>query len=312
VVLLAAGEPPHYGVESASRRLSLADDAQDVPPVLLRPFYLRDLRSKYASIGRSPYREYYIELSRKVQSRLDSNHKVYIAFYNDNPTLPQVLAQAIGEGARHITLVHTRTTDPADAVKAGELLEGIDPESYGVSMSEIGPLFQSDLLPQIYVRRVLEAVPLVSSDLSKIGVLLVGRGHALSANRNTASVVRYNQENDFQERLRNALLKVGFSDERVVVSWLRWSPPTPAEGLGKLAAAGCKIVLWMPSTFAVDGTVTLYDIPSELDPAAKEAGISLVPLSAWNADDLAAEDIAARVRAATPRLPGAAAAQSLR
>lgn len=312
VVLLAAGEPPYYGVESASRRLALADDAQDVPPVLLRPFYLRDLRSKYASLGPSPYRNYYTQLAAKVQSRLDTGHKVYMAFYNDNPTLPQVLAQAMGEGAKRIVLVHVRTTDPADLVKAGELVEGIHPENYGASMVDIGPISQSDLLPQLYVRRVLETVPQVSSDPSEVGLLLVGRGHALAHERNSSSVVRYHQESDFQERVRQALLKVGFGESHVELGWLRWNSPTVSEAALRLVNAGCKVVLWMPSSFPADGTITLYDIPSQLAPVEKETGIRLVPLGAWNADDLAAEDIAARVRAVSYQSSGTTPAPTLR
>src|SRR5207253_2721164 len=34
VILLAPGEPPEYEVKNASRRLALADDPQDAPPVL--------------------------------------------------------------------------------------------------------------------------------------------------------------------------------------------------------------------------------------------------------------------------------------
>ena len=57
VILLAPGEPPEYNTRHAARRLELADDAVDVPPLLLRPFYMRDIKSKYQSIGPSPYRE---------------------------------------------------------------------------------------------------------------------------------------------------------------------------------------------------------------------------------------------------------------
>src|SRR5205085_4318068 len=100
VILLSPGEPHHYEVKNASRRLALADDPQDVPPVLLRPFYLRDLKSKYAAIGRSPYRDYHIELAQKVQSRLDATHHVYAAFYSDHPTLADTIREAANGGER--------------------------------------------------------------------------------------------------------------------------------------------------------------------------------------------------------------------
>src|SRR3954463_8683835 len=104
VILLAPGEPPDFGVRSASRRLALADDAQDVPSVLLRPFYVRDLRSKYAAVGTSPFREYHTELVRKVQSRLDANHRVYPAFYNDTPSLSKTLIDAMNDRSGRIVI----------------------------------------------------------------------------------------------------------------------------------------------------------------------------------------------------------------
>ncbi len=56
VILLAPGESPEYETRSAARRLELADDPHDVPPLLLRPFYMRDIKTKYTATGRSPYR----------------------------------------------------------------------------------------------------------------------------------------------------------------------------------------------------------------------------------------------------------------
>jgi len=312
VVCLAPGEPPSYGVESASRRFALAEDAADVPPILLRPFYLRDLRAKYASLGSSPYRNYYIELARKVQSRLDSTHKVYPAFYNDIPTLPQVVTQAIEDGARRIVLIHVRVTDPPDAVKAGDLMEGIRPDNYDIEMVTAGPLYDSDLLPQIYVRRVIEAVAQVTDDPHNVGLLLVGRGHARGEGNNSSSAMRFVQERQFQERVRQALVKVGFTESRVAVGWLRWNAPSVAEAFQGLVSAGCKVVLWMPSAFPADGVITLHDIPEQISSVASQAGVKLDALGAWNADDLTAEEVAARVRAVPSPEPAPAPVRSQR
>jgi protoheme ferro-lyase len=298
VILLAPGEPTEYEVTSAARRLALADDAQDVPPVLLRPFYLRDLRSKYTDVGRSPYREYHMELARKVQSRLDATHRVHMAFYSDEPTLAGVLADALGEGTARIILVHVRISDPPDPVMSGDLFEGLKADRYGAELAEVGPLWNSDLLPQVYVRRVLEAVPQVDAHPENVGLLLVGRGHPAppGSGKGQSSAARREQEQVFQDKVRGALLKVGFDSSRVELGWLRRQEPGAAAALEKLAAAGCKTVLWMPSTFPADGITTLYDVPAALDSAARSHGIKLASLGAWNADDLAAEEIAARVR----------------
>ena len=311
VICLAPGEPPDYGVESASRRLALADDPQDVPAVLLRPFYLRDLRTKYARIKRSSYRELLRELTQKVQSRLDSSHTVYTAFYNDKPTFAMTLYDAIKSGAARVVIAHIRVTDPPDPVMADELYEGLDPSRYGVQTMEVGPLWDSDLLPQIYARRVLEVVPQVSDHMESIGLLLVGRGHVVSGEKEQSSARRHNQEANFQNKVRQALIKVGFDESRIAVGWLRSHEPSAAAALSALAVGGCKSVLWMPSTFPVDGINTLYDIPAQLDPIARRLGVKLTPLGAWNADDLAAEEIAARVRVMSGRVHDAVVGRSL-
>lgn len=293
VVCLAPGEPPEYETWSAIRRLEYADDNEDVPPLLLRPFYMQDIRSKYRAVGRSPYRDSHIELSQKVQSRLDSSYRVYDAFYSDHPTLAESVNRALQEGCSRIIIAHVRVTDPPDPVLGGDLLEGIAPESYGARTLEVGPLWNSELLPQIYVRRVLEALPQLNPDAQDIGLLLAGRGHIA---KTEAAQARRGQERAFQERVYQALLRLGFDPGHVAMGWLR-DRPSIAEALRALAATGCKSVYCMPSSFSADGLNTLYDIPYQANAVAKQSGLRLVWLGAWDADDLAAEEIAAQVRA---------------
>ena len=44
----------------------------------------------------------------------------------------------------------------------------------------------------------------------------------------------------------------------------------------------------------------LFDIPAQVDPILKATKIKFISLGGWNADDLAAEEIAAYIRAASP------------
>jgi Ferrochelatase len=295
VILLAPGEPPEYETVSAARRLELADDPSDVPPLLLRPFYMRDVKTKYSVIGTSPYRESHIELARKVQSRLDASYAVTLAFYSDQPTFAQVLTQAIEDGARNILVSHVRVTDPPDPVMSGDLMEGINPEQYGIRLRQTEPLWDSQLLPQIYVRRVLEALPRLGPNAEDAGILLVGRGHVQTRE---SAVRRYTQESSFLRRVRDALIRTGFDGSRVAIGWLRHSP-TAGESIQALVNSGCKVVYCLPASFSADGINTLFDIPAQVDPIIKPHGINFITLGAWNADDLAAEEVAAYVRAST-------------
>ncbi|HET6314283.1 MAG TPA: ferrochelatase [Chloroflexia bacterium] len=293
VILLMPGEPPEYSVWSAARRLELADDPKDVPPILLRPFYMRDLKHKYAALGSSPYREHQHRLAEEIRSRLESGYSVYEAYYSDHPTLAEAAVEAIEEGARRIIVAHVRVTDPPDPVMQGELWEGFDLDNLGVKVTQVGPVWVSSLLPQIYVRRVIEAIPQAGNTPDDVGLLLVGRGHATEGE---SAQARQEQEESFQRKVRQALLRVGFGEDRVVIGWVRRSPNC-AEALQALVVAGCTSVYVIPSAFVADGITTLFDIPAQVQALADERGVKLSYLPAWNADGLAAEEIAVYVRA---------------
>jgi protoheme ferro-lyase len=296
VVLYAPGEPPEYNPRSAARRLELADDPHDVPPLLLRPFYMRDIRAKYAQIKRSPFRDSHIELAHKVQSRLNSHFVVTPAFYSDAPSLGEVVSRAVEEGYRDIVVTHVRVTDPPDPVLAGDTLEGINLDRYGIRLRHTEPLWDSQLLPQIYVRRLLEAITSQTADGAEAGLLLVGRGHFQGGE---SSVARFTEESSFLRRVRDAAVRVGFTEARIAIGWLRHSP-TAAEALQSLVNAGCKLVYCAPASFSAEGINTLYDIQAQVAPVIQASGVRFLSLGAWNADDLAAEEIAAYVRAAVP------------
>jgi protoheme ferro-lyase len=297
VILLMPGEPPDYTVWSAAQRLELADDPKDVPPILLRPFYMRDLKQKYASIGGSPYRQHQQALVKEIRARLESGYRVYEAFYTDRPTLREAALTALEEGARNIILAHLRVTDPPDPVMQGQLLEGLDLEHMGAKVTQVGPMWVSNLLPQIYVRRVIESLPQEGSASEDVGLLLVGRGHG---SEGESARARQEQEESFQRKVRSALLRVGFGENRVVLGWVR-GVPNCLHALQALVEAGCKTVYVVPSAFVADGITTLFDIPSQVQAFAAERGVKLNYLPAWNADGLAAEEITVYVRAVTPQ-----------
>ncbi|HUP28474.1 MAG TPA: hypothetical protein VM409_08575, partial [Chloroflexia bacterium] len=234
------------------------------------------------------------ELARKVQARLPTDQRVSLAFYSDRPGLADTITRVIEEGAQRIIFAHVRVTDPPEAVAAGELLEGIDLYSNRISAAHLTPLWDSDLLPQIYVRRVLEAVAMRGGPTAdQIGLLLVGRGHGT---KTVQSRLRREQEQAFLGRVKQALVRAGFDESQIATGWLR-QEPIAAQALQQLVNSECKDIYWMPVSYAADGINTLYDIKAPLESIAAAKKLKLTGLGAWNADDLAAEEIATRVRA---------------
>ncbi len=210
--------------------------------------------------------------------------------------MAESLTQAIDNGARNVILAHIRVTIPPDPVVAGDLMEGINPEQYGVRVRQTEPLWDSQLLPQIYVRRVLEALPGLGPDAEDAGILLVGRGHNQTSE---FAVRRYTEESSFLRRVRDTLVRSGIDGKRVAIGWLRHSP-SAGESVQALVNAGCKVVYCLPASFSADGINTLSDIPAQVNSIVKASGIKFVSLGAWNADDLAAEEIAGYIRSAAP------------
>jgi protoheme ferro-lyase len=212
------------------------------------------------------------------------------------------VATAIEEGANRVIILHLRVADAPDAILSGDLLKGLELKDYEGTVSEAGPLWDTGLLPQIYVRRVLEATAQASDNTENVGLLLIGRGHPVGASE--ASARRHEEEETFQRRVRRALLRVGFNEAQVIAGWLRHGTPTIAEALSTLIDAGYKSIYWMPSTYPADGVNTLFDIPAQMENVAEAHGVKLISLGAWNADDLAAQEITSRVRQAARAVSG--------
>ena len=68
----------------------------------------------------------------------------------------------------------------------------------------------------------------------------------------------------FQKRVRQALIRAGFTDDKVVISWLNWQEPTPAGAQRQLLAEQPSAIYWLATGFPTDGLATLYDIPTLL------------------------------------------------
>ena len=299
VLYFVPAELEHYDARVMARGFETLDYPQVLPPPLLRPLYLLDLKRKYAAVGPSPYRATHFKLAQKVQDRLGKRYKVYIAFYSDHPTLDEAAIEALRNGARRLIVLHARLTSPPPTVKPAELLESLRLSRYGATLLETTPLWNSDLLPRLFVRRALTATE--GQDRAAAGLLLIGAGHPQARHGGpegtaNAAFQRQNQELSFQKRVRQALIKAGFTDDKVVLAWLQWQHPTVPAGYAQLVAEGCQPLYWMASSVLSAGIGTLYDIPHLLQTAAASSGGGATALEPANDDDLVAEALVEKVK----------------
>jgi len=299
VLYYVAAESEQYDARVAARAFETIDYPQALPPTLLRPLYLLDLKRKYDVIQPSPARALHFRLAQKVQDRLGKRFKVYIAFYNADPTLADAAAEAVRDGARRIIVLHARLTNPPPTVKPRETLESLRLARYGVTLVETTPLWNAELLPRVFVRRALAATE--GRDRAEVGLILIGQGHPLPRRNlpeqaDSSPVQRQNQELAFEKRARQALIKAGFVDDKVVLAWLRWQHPRIDAAYAQLIAEGCKQIFWIGSGLLTDGITTLYDIPTALQVVMAASGIEATALGPWNDDDIVAEALVEKVK----------------
>ncbi len=208
VLYFVPGEPETYDLPVLAEGLDTRDYRQGLPPVLLRPLYLNRVKQQYTRLGISPARATHLRLAQKVQDRLGRRAKVYICFYNDQPSLTEAETLAIRDGARRLIVLHARLTDPPPQVQVADLLVSVRPERYGVTVEETTNQWDSELLPRIFVRRAQAAVP--AEGRAAAGLLLVGSGHPALSHPGPGAPAdsvlhRQNQELSFQKQVRQAL-----------------------------------------------------------------------------------------------------------
>jgi protoheme ferro-lyase len=300
VIYFAPGEAAQYDGRIAARGFDTIDYPEALPPTLLRPLYLNDLKRKYEAIVTSPHRAIHLQLAKKVQDRLGKRYKVYIAFYNDQPRLTEVAAEAVRDGSRRLIVLHARLTSPPPTVKPEEWLDSLRLKRYGVRVTETAPLWNSDLLPRVFVRRALAATE--GLDRATVGLMLIGQGHPLprrtlpEAKDAPPPLQRQNQELTFQKRVRQALIRAGFPDDQVVPAWTQWQHPTIEGAYAQLVAESCPRIFWIGTGLMTDSVLTLYDIPAILRVAAERSGVEVTALGPWNDDDVVAEALVERVK----------------
>ncbi len=301
VIYFAPGEAAQYDGRIAARGFDTVDYPQGLPPTLLRPLYLNDLKRKYEAIGTSPHRAIHLKLAQKVQDRLGKRYKVYIAFYNDHPSLTEVAAEAVRDGSRRLIVLHARLTSPPPTVKPEEWLDSsLRLKRYGVRVTETAPLWNSELLPRVFVRRALAATEGI--DRATVGLMLIGQGHPLprrtlpEAKDAPPPLQRQNQELTFQKRVRQALIRAGFPDDQIVPAWTQWQHPTIEGAYAQLVAESCRRIFWIGTGLMTDSVTTLYDIPAILRAAAEQSGVEVTALGPWNDDDVVAEALVERVK----------------
>ena len=303
VLYLAPGEPPAYDARRLARVLEIESPltGRPGPPFLLRPLALRRLNRLYAAAGGSAARETHVHLAEKVQDRLGRRVHVYICYDSDQPAPGEAAAAAIGDGARRLIVLHPRLVDPPAQISLPRLLGALRPERSGATLIETAPLWDSDLLARLFVRRAQAAVP--AEQRAQAGLLLVGHGYpdgsAVAGTELAPDPAQHRQheEAQFQKRVRQGLIKGGFGEDRIVIGWLYRSDPALGAALAQLRATGADPIYWLGTGLTAEDLAARALVPRALAAAGAPPPQSL---GVWGDDDPVADVLADAVKTVLP------------
>ena len=168
--------------------VAITPDVGELDPLDLRPAFVREVRALIGDLGLD------VAIETGARFVLDPRRKHH----------PSLLEEASADRERRIDFCR-RSIDLARELGAEvvSIWSGVAPNGERAGASEVGrrrtePLWDSQLLPQIYVRRVLEVLPGLGPHAEDAGLLLVGRGHAQVGE---SAIRRYTEESSFLRRV---------------------------------------------------------------------------------------------------------------
>ncbi len=255
------------------------------PPILVRPFTMRQARQRYAKLGQSPQRRIHTRIAQKLSDKLGKRYRVYIAFSDNHPFLDEMAAGAVLDGARRLIVTRPALDAALNGSATSSLLQGLRMDRLGVEVRDAPALHDSDALVRLYLRRVTTSV---GEARDGVGVLLIGQRRANGESKGEAA---------FRERLSGALERSGIAPTRIVSITLP-SPANLGNAFSQLQAAGAKQILAMPLTYSADSVTLLTEMPLLLEHAHAQyaPATQLTTFGGWNDDDALIDAIAERVR----------------
>jgi protoheme ferro-lyase len=266
-------------------------------PTLVRPIFISKLREKYLKIGKSNHRMMHEQMFHNLQQRYrdsgDTSTKFYICFLDDNPRPDAAVIQALNEGASRIVVAEVFLTISNHTAEGKELIEEIGINDYQVELKYTGPMYDSDLLKDMYIQRAnahLNEIP-----KEKTGVLLVGHGQPDEWDEEWPTLTE--QEISFRQDILDRFVQEGYTRENLSLAWMMFKDPKPGPKIEQWAADGVQQVIYIPAAISADAIHSQADIPELVEMAKVPADFPRINLGAWNNDPMTISAIKAKIDA---------------
>ncbi|MFW2403375.1 MAG: hypothetical protein ACN4GT_01330 [Gammaproteobacteria bacterium] len=296
VVYLTHGEPPVYDPISWINQMNEFDEQGiDFIPFMARPYFFKNLRDSYLRVGKSEHRQKHIAMLQSLEQayRLagDNDTRFYLSFLDDNPRAGAAVIEALNDGASRIIVMEVFVTISSHTAEGEHQIREMDPEAYGAELQFVGPLWDSELMHQMFVDRVNKNRG--ATDKEQIGVLLVAHGQPEEWDE--LWPLQTEHEMLFGERILDRLVADGYSRENLGKGWMSFKEPKPAEVVEKIHANGVDKLLFFSYTIAAAGMHSQYDIPALVHLADVPEDFPIIDLGAWGNDPVAIQALKEKI-----------------
>lgn len=297
VVYMTHGEPASYDpIGWINQFREFDEQGITFVPYLARPFFAFLLRQKYLTVGRSDHHVMHERmmagLERHCRARGDSTTRFYLAFLDDDPRPDAAATRALNDGASAIIVSEVFLTISNHTAEGEELINELNiQDRFGVPVAFTGPLWDSDPLADMFVRRA--NANLGGVDKSQVGVLLVGHGQP--AEWDAEWPTETEQEMEFRRRVLERLERDGFRREIMGLAWMSFRKPEVPLAVEEMAAKGVGRMLYFSAAISAEAIHSQSDVPELVADARVPEDFVTVNLGAWNDDPLVIQAIAEKI-----------------
>jgi hypothetical protein len=170
----------------------------------------------------------------------------------------------------------------------------MEPEAYGVELLFTGPLYDSELMYQMFVDRV--NANRGNTEKSKTGVLLVAHGQPEEWDE--IWPLQTEHEMFFGNQILDRLVADGYRRDNLGKGWMSFKEPKPAVEVERIHANGVDKLLFFSYTIAAAGIHSQYDIPALVYEGDVPDDFPIIDLGAWGNDPIAILAIKEKIDAA--------------
>lgn len=296
VIYFTHGEPETYNPIGWINQFNEFDE-QRIPfvPLIARPLFIYQLRNGYLKVGSSHHRQMHIQMLQSIEQSYrqegDETTMFYIGFLDDDPRPDVAVIQALNDGASHIIVSEVFLTISNHTAEGEELIEELNVEEYGTTVSYTGPMFDSDKLRSMFIKRAADYIG--NTPKEKVGVLLVGHGQPDEWD------VEWGTETQQEIGFRMDVLKdfeiAGYDPNNMSLAWMEFKEPKPAVKVEEFIENGVEKIIFFSAAISADSMHSQYDVPELVQKADIPEGFPILNLGAWNDDPIVIQAIKEKI-----------------